>query len=178
MDRLSFSKLILSNDADYKSLLIQVGRAYERRLQEKKKLHHNNLKPKDKKDNKSKHDDNGDHRGNQGKKSFEKSSNSKKPRTEKKGPQPINMDTGEALKGISKSLLETRAKRNECKCCSSMEHRWVFCKNAIKVSSSQNKRKPKVDTSTPEITTSSSSKIKPRSLADQITKPPAAASSY
>jgi hypothetical protein len=56
-------------------------------------------------------------------------------------------------------------------------HRWVFCTNAIKVSSSRKKKKdmkPKVQTS--ELTTSSS-KVKPRSLADRITKLEPASSS-
>jgi hypothetical protein len=173
-DRLSFSKLTPNDDTEYESLLKQVGRAYERRLQEKDKHHHQDHKPKDKK-NKRRRDDDGD-KGDQGKKNFEKGSDSKKPRREKKGPKPVNTDIGEALKGIPESLLEARTKRNECKRCGSSEHRWVFCKNAIKVSSSKKKKKPKAETSKPEVTTSSS-KVKPRSLADRITKPPAAASS-
>ena len=174
-DQISFSKITPNDDAEYELLLKQVGRAYERRLQEKH--HHNDHKPKDKKNNKRKRDDDGDDKGNQGKKNFEKGSDSKKPRTEKKGPKPVNVDKGEALKGIPESLLEARAKRNECKHCGSSDHRWVFCKNAIKVSSSKKKKKdkkPKVQTS--EVTTSSS-KVKPRSLADRITKPAAASSS-
>jgi hypothetical protein len=89
-DRISFSKITPDDDAEYEVLLKQVGRAYERRLQEKHQ--HNDHKPKDKKNNKRKRDDDGDDKGNQGKKNFEKGSDSKKPRTEKKGPKPVNTD--------------------------------------------------------------------------------------
>src|ERR1700737_3025079 len=106
-----FRRLTPDDDAEYEILLKQVGRAYERRLQEKH--HHNNHKPKDYKNNKRKRDDDdGDNKGNQGNKNLEKGSNSKKPRTEKKGPTPVNTDKGKALKGIPQSLLEARAKRN------------------------------------------------------------------
>ena len=52
----------------------------------KNKHHHNDHKPKDKK-NKRKRDDDGD-----------KGSDSKNPRTEKKGPKPVNTNKGVALK--------------------------------------------------------------------------------
>jgi len=45
-DRLFFSKRAPNDDADYELLLPQVGHAYERRLQEMNKHHHNNHKPK------------------------------------------------------------------------------------------------------------------------------------
>jgi hypothetical protein len=88
-DRISFSKITPNDDAEYKLLLKQVGCAYERHLQEKH--HHNDHQPKDKKNNQRKRDDDDD-KGNQGKKNFEKGSDSKKPRTEKKGPKPANVD--------------------------------------------------------------------------------------
>jgi hypothetical protein len=47
-----------------------------------------------------KHDHDGDDKGNQGKKNFEKDSESKKYQTEKNSPKPVIMDKGEALKGI------------------------------------------------------------------------------
>jgi hypothetical protein len=132
-DRIFFSKITPNGNAEYELLLKQVNCAYERLLQEKH--HHNTHKPKDKKNNKRKCDDDGE--GNQGKKNFDKSSDSKKPRTEKKGPKPDNVDNGKVLKGIPESLFEARAKRNKCKRCGFSDHRWVFCKNAIKVSSSK-----------------------------------------
>jgi hypothetical protein len=154
-------------------MLKQVDRTYGRCLQEKHR--HNDHKPTDKRNNKSKYNDDGER--NQGKMNFEKSSDFKKPQTEKKGPKPVNVDKGEALKGIPEFLLEARAKHIECKCCSSLEHQWVFCKNIINMSFSKKAKKdkkPKVQTS--EVTISSS-KVKPRSLADRITKLAAASSS-
>jgi hypothetical protein len=85
-DRLSFSKLAPNDDSEHELLLQQVGHAYERRLQEKNKHHHNDHKPKDKK-NKRKRDDDGD-----------KGSDSKNPRTEKRGPEPVHTNKGVALK--------------------------------------------------------------------------------
>jgi hypothetical protein len=99
---------------------------------------------------------------------LEKSSDSKKPRTEKKGPKPVNIHKGKVLKGILEPLLEAQATQINGKHCGSSEHRYVFYKNAIKMSSSRKKtkdKKPKMQTLKPEVTTSSS-KIKPRSLAD------------
>ena len=136
-DRLSFSKLTPNDDAEYELLLKQVGRAYERRLQEKNKHHHQDDKSNDKK-NKWKRDDNGD-KGDQGRKNSEKGSDSKKPRATKKGPKPVNTDKDVALKGIPDSLLEARTKRNVCKRCGSSEHRWIFYKNTITVSPSKKK---------------------------------------
>jgi hypothetical protein len=73
-------------------------------------------------------------------------------------------------------LLEARAKRNECKCCGSSEHQWVFCKNATKISSSKKKKKDKKSKVEALEVITSCSKLNPRSLADRITKPMAAAS--
>ena len=126
-DRISVLKITPNDNAEYELLLRQVGRAYERHLQEKH--HHNDHKPKDKKNNKRKHDDDGDDKGNQGKKNFEKGSDSNKPRTENKRLLPVQSVKGESLKCILESVLEARAKHNECKCCGSSEYRWVFCKN-------------------------------------------------
>jgi hypothetical protein len=161
-NRLSFSKLAPNNYAVYKLLLPQVGHAYERRLQDKNKPHHNDHKPKYEK-NMRQHDDDGD-----------KGSDSKNPSTEKKGPKPVKVDKGIALKSILDSLLETRAQREECKCCGSNDHRWVFCKNPnIFLFNRRKNEKSKIEPSVPDVVTSSS-KIKPRSLANQ--KPTAACS--
>jgi hypothetical protein len=169
------SKLTPNDDAEYELLLRQFGRAYERRLQEKSKHHHQDHKPKDKK-NKRKRDDDGD-KGDQGKTNFEKDSDSKKPRTQKKGPKPVNTGKGVALKGTPDSLLEARTQHEECKRCGSKEHRWVFCKNTIKISSNRKKnKKSKTETSVPEVVTFSS-KIRPSSLANRNQQPTAATSS-
>jgi hypothetical protein len=95
----------------------------------------------------------------------DKGSDSKKPRTEKKGPKPVDTGNGIALKiGISDSLLETRAQRDKCKCCRSQEHRRIFCKNPIEFSfNSKKNKKSKMETSVMEVVTSSS-KIDPSSL--------------
>jgi hypothetical protein len=156
-----------NNNAEYELLFKQVSHTYERHLQEK--YHHNNHMPKDKRNNKRKRDDDCE-KGNQGKKNFEKGSDSKKPQTEKKGPKAVNVDTGEALTGILEFLLEAKDRCNKCKRCDLSEHRLVWCQNAIKITSSKKKKKdkkPKVETL--DITTSSLT-VKPRSLADQITK--------
>jgi hypothetical protein len=159
-NQISFLKITPNDDAEYKLLLKYVDHAYEKCQQEKQ--HQNDRKPKDQKNNQKKSNDDGDKR-NQGKKNFEKGSDSKKPCTEKKGSKPVHVDKGEALKAILESLLEARAKSNKCKLCSFLEHQWVFCKNAIKMLSGKKKRKRKVETL--EVTTSSL-KVKPRSLAD------------
>jgi hypothetical protein len=75
-------------------------------------------------------------------------------------------------------LLEAGANHNECKCCGTSEHRWVFCRNVLKESSSKKKKKgkkPKVQTL--EVTTFFS-KVKPRRLADWMTKPAAASCTW
>jgi hypothetical protein len=68
-DRISFSKIIPNDNAEYELLLKQVGHPYGRRLQEMH--HHNHHKPKNQKNNKRKRDDDDD-KGNQGKKNFGK----------------------------------------------------------------------------------------------------------
>jgi hypothetical protein len=83
----SFSKLIPNDDVEYELLLQEVGATYERCLQEKNKQHPNDHKLKDK--NNRKRDDHGD-----------KGSDSKKPRTEKKGSKQIDMDKGVALRAF------------------------------------------------------------------------------
>jgi hypothetical protein len=91
--------------------------------------------------NQRKHDDKCE--GKQGKTDFEKGSDSKKPQKEKEEPKPLNIDKREALKGIPEYVLEARAKLHKCKHCSSSEHQWLFCMNAIKESSSKTKKKDK-----------------------------------
>jgi hypothetical protein len=151
-DRLSFAKVAPNDVTEFQLLLRQVRHTYKRRLLQKNKHHHNDHKLKDKK-HKRKHDDDSD-----------KGSDSKNPQMEKKGPKPVKADQGVALKSIPDSLLETRAQREECKHCSSKEHRWVFCKNPIKFSSNRKKnKKSKMETSVPEVVTTSS-KIKTSSL--------------
>jgi hypothetical protein len=174
-DPIFFSEITPYDNAEYELLLTQVSCTYMRHLQGNHL--HNDHKPKDKMSNKRKGDDVGDVKGIQGTKNFERGFDSKKPRMEKKSTKPVNADQGEALKGIRKSLLETGAKYKECTCCGSFDHQWVFWKNAIKIFSSKKKdKKPKKETSTPEVSTTSL-KVKPRSLADQITQPAAASSS-
>jgi hypothetical protein len=121
-DQLSFLKLTPNGDAHYKSLFKQVGCAYERRLKQTNKHHHNDNKPKDKMVNKKRLDDDGDYKENQGKKNFEKVSGSKNLRIEKKHTKPVNMDKEQALKDVLESLLEARGKRDKCKHCGSTEH--------------------------------------------------------
>jgi hypothetical protein len=140
--------------AEYELLLRQVCHAYERRLQEKNKYHHNDHKPEETKNMRKCDDDSN------------KGSDSKNPRMEKKGPKPVKADKGVAIKTIPDSLLETREQHEECKRCGSKEHRWMFCKNPIKFLSNRKKNKKfKTETSVPEVVTSSS-KIKPGSLAN------------
>jgi hypothetical protein len=79
-------------------------------------------KPKDKKNNKKKRDHNGDDKGNQEQKNFEKGSDFKKPRTEKKGPKSVNTNKGKALNSIPETLLQVQSKYHQCKYCSSSEH--------------------------------------------------------
>ena len=165
------SKIIPNDDTESHLLLKQIGCTYERHVLEKNKYHYNDHNSKDKNNNKRKYNnDDDDDKGNQGKNNFEKGSDSKKPRTEKKGPKPVNIDKGKAHKSIPQSWMEARAKHIKYKYCSSSGHRWVCYKNAIKVLSSKKKKKDKKLKVKASEVTISSSKVKPRSLADQIVK--------
>jgi hypothetical protein len=174
LDRMSTAEVPPKDDTAFIELMRRVGVSYEDRLAEKNRSHQNRDNSQGKKGNKRKRDEHQGQDKNQEKKpEKDKGSDPKKPRTEKKGPKAIHTDKAEALKGIPESLLEARAKRNECKRCGSSEHdRWFFCKNPIKASSSKKNKKPKDKEEAPkQETTASSSKVRPRSLADRITAP-------
>jgi hypothetical protein len=113
------------------------------------KDHRDDHKSKDMKHNKRKRDNICIHKGNQGMKNFKKGSDSNKPQTIMNCSKPANTNKEESQKIITQSLLEARAKHNKCKFCGSIKLECVLYKNAMKVFSGEEQRKPILDISMP-----------------------------